>query len=118
MDIPEITESEKMDRFSRGLKPEIWEYICTKGYSSLDHMITDAHKVESAKRGILHTQEFIPVAAPQPQISSEPVPMELGSLDAKPPKMTPSERERCMRKGLCLRCRQPGHIASQCPHFF
>ncbi|KAI8822385.1 uncharacterized protein EV422DRAFT_505227 [Fimicolochytrium jonesii] len=33
------------------------------------------------------------------------------------PRLTPEERERCMHNGLCLRCRQPGHMAAQCPEF-
>ena len=34
---------------------------------------------------------------------------------AKPSPLTPQEREKCMKEGLCLRCRQSGHYASQCP---
>jgi hypothetical protein len=30
-------------------------------------------------------------------------------------KLTPEERDRCFREGLCLRCRQPGHNAVNCP---
>lgn len=29
-------------------------------------------------------------------------------------KLTDNERQRCMREGLCLRCRQPGHFANKC----
>jgi hypothetical protein len=34
-----------------------------------------------------------------------------------PPRLDYIERERCMRLGLCLRCRQPGHLAHSCPIF-
>jgi hypothetical protein len=30
-------------------------------------------------------------------------------------KLTPEERDRCFREGLCLRCRQSGHLAASCP---
>jgi len=32
-----------------------------------------------------------------------------------PPRLTPEERERCKREGLCLRCRQKGHVWVDCP---
>ncbi|KAG0276573.1 hypothetical protein BGZ96_003228 [Linnemannia gamsii] len=34
-----------------------------------------------------------------------------------PPRLDNTERERCMRLGLCLRCRQSGHLARSCPVF-
>jgi hypothetical protein len=30
-------------------------------------------------------------------------------------KLTPEEREKYMREGLCLRCREKGHMARECP---
>ena len=36
LDLPSITEDEKVDRYCRGLKPYIWEELCTKPYNSLD----------------------------------------------------------------------------------
>lgn len=45
-----------------------------------------------------------------------PVPMELGTVSAAPlPPLTAAEREHLRRIGGCFRCRNPGHIASQCP---
>jgi hypothetical protein len=32
-------------------------------------------------------------------------------------KLTQDERERCLREGLCLRCRQKGHMARECTAF-
>jgi hypothetical protein len=32
-------------------------------------------------------------------------------------KLTQDKRERCLREGICLRCRQKGHIAQECPVF-
>ncbi len=32
-------------------------------------------------------------------------------------KLTPAERQRCMKEHLCFRCRQKGHGASSCPTF-
>ncbi len=33
------------------------------------------------------------------------------------PKLTPAERQRCMKERLCFRCRQKGHGALTCPSF-
>eukprot|EP00914_Ancora_sagittata_P029696 GHVO01058862.1.p1 GENE.GHVO01058862.1~~GHVO01058862.1.p1 ORF type:complete len:260 (-),score=20.80 GHVO01058862.1:223-1002(-) len=30
-------------------------------------------------------------------------------------KLTPAERDKCAREGLCFRCRQAGHLANKCP---
>jgi hypothetical protein len=32
-------------------------------------------------------------------------------------KLTKEERDRCMKEGLCLRCRKKGHMARNCPTF-
>ena len=46
----------------------------------------------------------------------QPVFMNIGNFqDERPQKLTPEERERCMKEGLCLRCRKPAHIAKNCP---
>ena len=32
-------------------------------------------------------------------------------------KLTAEEHKKCMEKGLCFRCRQPGHMSSKCPKY-
>lgn len=111
LDIPNITEAEKMDRYTRGLKGYIWEALCTKTYHTLEEIMTDALRVENAKRG-RHQQHRNPRPS-NPSSSFGPTPMDLSSTSVQ--KLTPDERERCMREGRCLRCREMGHMARDCP---
>ena len=103
MDIPDITPAESMDRYKRGLKNYLWEALCLKHYTSLEDMMTDALTVESVKktRDHLPTRKEVHYPANQ-KPPSGPTPMELGSVQLV--KLTPEERQKCMRDGLCLRC--------------
>lgn len=114
LDIPTITEDEKIDRYSRGLKTFIWEELCTHNYTTLDELMNEAERVEAAKarkyQGITSDQ-----GVPRGESNRIPVPMDLGAVSVG--KLTPEEREKCLRLGLCLRCRKPGHMAKDCTHF-
>jgi Retrotransposon gag protein len=112
LDLPTITEDEKVDRYCRG-QTYIWE-LCTKAYTSLDDVMNDAERVEAAKGRKLDlapTSKCILRGAN----STNYAPMELGAVNVK--KLTPEERDICMRQGLCLRCRQPGQMAKDCRQF-
>ena len=132
LDIPDMGAKDQIDWYSRGLKPYIWKALCTKEYSSLSELMKDAERIESAYSRSDHalsstnsrqfggsTRTFKTSNAGQ-----RPVPMEIGQIGIKRPhgvatteirKLTKEERERCMREGLCLRCRQKGHMAKDCP---
>ena len=124
IDIPGIGLDEQLDRYSRGLKPYIWSDLCTTDYKNLEDLMRDAERVESAKSNRFRPNRFNN-EAPRPL----PIPMDLNAINvpAQPapdpvhlnaiviPKLTPEEREKCMREGLCLRCRQQGHMARECP---
>lgn len=112
MDIPDITEEEKIDRYSRGLKRDIWQALCIKTYSELESLMTDALRVESAKAGASRSVGHFVNAAATEHVSAG-VPMDISSIKVE--KLTPEERQRCMREGLCLRCREKGHLAKDCP---
>lgn len=112
LDIPEITEEEKIDRYSRGLKREIWEPLCIRTYTELEALMMDALRVEAAKSGSARmTTGTGPSSAKAASVGA--VPMDISSIKVQ--KLTPEERQRCMREGLCLRCREKGHLAKDCP---
>jgi len=110
LDIPSIGLDEQLDRYARGLKPYIWSELCTTDYTTLEDLMRDAERVESAK-----TNRFRPNRLNNDNPRPEPVPMDLNAVAVGIPKLTPAERERCLREGLCLRCREKGHMARECP---
>lgn len=111
MDIPDITEAEKIDRYSRGLKRDIWQALCLKTYIDLESLMTDALRIEAAKAGAFRVPN--PTNTPGKPSSTGVVPMDISAIKVE--KLTPDERQRCMREGLCLRCREKGHLAKDCP---
>ena len=118
LDIPDISEAEKLDRYTRALKSHIWEPLCTKNYETLEDCMTDALKVEAAKRGSKQRSpgQFGNNSSNQGSSGggSGAVPMDLSATDVIK-KLTPEERDRCMKEGLCLRCREKGHLSRDCP---
>ena len=131
LDIPDIGMKDQIDRYARGLKSYIWKALCTKEYTKLSDLMRDAERVESAYRG-QSSSTSMRSSGPKNGSGSRngnqgsPVPMDIGNVGIKQPlavqsanaelkKLDKEERERCMREGLCLRCRQKGHMARNCP---
>ena len=114
LDIPNISMEEQIDRYTRGLKSYIWKELCTKDYKELTEAMRDAERVEAAhRRAGGNTQPKSNGKKPETTQKPQGDPMEIGNIQLR--KLTQEEREDCMKKGLCLRCRQKGHIAKDCP---
>jgi len=112
MDTPDITESEKFDRYSHGLKRAIWEPLCIRAYDSLESLMTDALLIEAAKAGTLRSpggSASHTVALADSGVAS----MDLSTIEVS--KLKPEERQRCMRECLCLWRRESGHPAKGFP---
>lgn len=112
LDIPHIGIDEQIDRYARGLKSYIWSELCTTDYTTLEALMRDAERIESAKG--TRFKPNLPTSGTG-IFRSGPVPMELNASTATIVKLTPEEREKCLREGLCLRCREKGHMARDCP---
>ena len=112
LDIPNISVEEQIDRYTRGLKPYIWKELCTREYTCLNDAMRDAERVESAHRRLGKNSR--PDQAPKVrQAHDAPTPMDIGNVQLK--KLTTAERDQCRKEGRCFRCRQKGHMASNCP---
>jgi hypothetical protein len=112
LDIPHIGIDEQIDRYARGLKPYIWSELCTTDYTTLETLMRDAERIESAKGNRYKPNQPTNNSG---IFRSGPVPIELNATIATIAKLTPEEREKCLREGLCLRCREKGHMARDCP---
>ena len=88
--------------------------MCTKDYNTLNEAMRDAERIEAAirrTRGQPSNKSNKP-STPKPT-NDGAEPMEIGNIQLQ--KLTPAEREKCMKEGRCLRCREKGHIAKNCP---
>jgi len=74
--------------------------------------MTDALRIEAAKAGTFRSPggSASHIAA---LADFGLAPMDLSTI--KVSKLTPEARQRCMREGLCLRCREKSHLAKDCP---
>ena len=114
LDIPNISVDEQIDRYTRGLKNYIFKELCTVEYSRLSDAMRDAERIESAHKRVPSSNKGNNKGNNNGSNgNTNPVPMEIGNIQIK--KLTPEEREKCMKEGLCLRCRQKGHMAKNCP---
>ena len=118
LDIPNISEEEKIDRYTRALKPYVWKEMCTKDYSELSEAMADAERIEEAHRRI-GTRNLRTSTSNRPSRSSETTsgsgvaPMDLGNAQVK--RLSPAEKAMCIKEGLCFRCQEKGHRARYCP---
>lgn len=126
MQIPNMHDEELLDRFTRGLKPRTRMEVTMRDPRTFEEAVKLADRMDS-----LYTPgfgldrqpkgRFASAANPTPipfrpaNPASDPVPMEIDALRRRLPPLTDSERDRLRKIGGCFRCRQTGHIATNCP---
>ena len=121
LESPNINVEEQIDRYTRSLNTYLWRGICTKKYTVLSNAMRDAERVESAHRwsGTMNRGQNHSLSnGSSAKQSSVRTPMAIGNFQTKNMelgKLTKEEREKCMREGLCLRCREKRHMARNCP---
>lgn len=124
--IPNITDDEKKDRFIRGLKSKILNDVKVKAPPTFDDAVKLAVRLDSL-------DTWRPPSFTSRVSHSDPMDVDVNAIDSKqvavrsadvnvlansrPPRkpLTDREREELKKKGVCFKCRKPGHIARECP---
>ena len=144
VELPEMDEGDRLDKFMRGLKPYIRKEIELKLPSNLQEAMELSERIESSLYGL--RRPLFNQSNPTP----EPTPMEIDAMEGpsnywevnttqqrreKKEKwrqvkgkgssgkavgqgrlgLTNAEYERLQREGRCFRCRQLGHRICDCP---
>ena len=104
-----------IDQFSLGLDQQLATMILSM--SSIP--TTVAKWIEQAK--VFHVQKMrilalkggrLPSTIHSPRTTHDPNAMDIDAISLS--KLTPTERARCIKEGLCFRCRKKGHSTNKC----
>ena len=111
--------------FSAGIPPSLMRWIMSmdtipttiqEWYSKAIHFQTQWEWVEEiSKRNQCPTQHSYQPFTPTPSRTKDPNAMDVDVVCIR--KLTPEERKRCIKKGLCSHCRKTGHLSRECPAF-
>jgi hypothetical protein len=128
-----LNEKEKQFKFIEGLKPRVHEKVSIE--YELDKLKTFKEVVDYAVavdnalfkndnrsdrktgsyKGQQRNGQTNSSSHPPASTASGSAPMDVDAY-TKIPKLTPETRAQCIAEGRCLRCRELGHIALNCPN--
>jgi hypothetical protein len=112
LEIEDISESETLDRFIRGLKDKTRQEVELRDPETMDEAARIAERYDTIAFKTSNT--FRPSAKSYQEYDDKGVrPMEIDALERKP--LTEDERERLRRIGGCFYCRERGHMVNNCP---
>lgn len=132
LNIPDLLEPEKLDRYVRNLRPDIRLKVRFERPATFERAVYAAEQADVLRNSVLGSgaADYYSNSRFQrlhPGGSYGPVPMEIGQISdprsyadvtrnpPRFPKLTPEERSRLMANNGCFYCRGIGHRASQCP---
>lgn len=131
LDIDDISDGEKLDKFKRGLKWDVQQEVELKDPKSLDEAMQIAQRIDSiqwtcrqnrdrynyrAKIGYGDSRDD-PIVINNAEQSKPNESHSLNAVHSKPrsSKLHVNERIRCMEKKLCFNCKGSGHRIADCP---
>ena len=115
--VEDIGDAEMLDRFIRGLKPNAQRELELHRPVNMEDAIERAERVDAVdhrQRQRMNRYNFEPRRLPY----NGPAPMELGAIRSAPTRraaLTATEKARLRQESKCFYCREPGHVALQCP---
>jgi hypothetical protein len=134
LDIPNMNESEKLDKFTRDLKPFLRREVEMKDPTTFSEAVQIVEKLDavsySAHNSYQRQQSDTSSesdsdfdAVDTPSEPEGPMPMELNAVRPSTgtptthrfTKLTPELRAQLLEEGRCLYCRELGHILQECP---
>ena len=109
VELPNETEWDRVYQFLKGLKPVIQSNTRTHKPKTLEEAMDIA---DEADRAIYHARGggYRAAFANPKQQGNGPRAMDLGAVS-----LSESEKQRCIRDGLCFNCKKPDHAARDCP---
>ena len=114
LEIPNITDDEKLDRFIRGLKPNVREKVEIENPSTMDEAASLAERIDTITYR-QRTPAYHPIIRTPPTTNDNgAIPMELDFIQGRSI-LTDAERARLRRVGGCFYCRELGHMSRDCP---
>jgi hypothetical protein len=112
LEIGDMSESEKLDRFVRGLKQDVRKEVELREPTSFDEAARKADRYDSISFGLYRRDAGFTRVAP---VRSTPEPMEICQIREARPKLTDELRQQLRRAGKCFFCRKQGHKINECP---
>ena len=128
LEIPGMTEDERLDRYKRGLKYNIRKELELREPSTMSEAIRMAERLDAVEfslnrrpdRSFFQRSErpFMPstnVNCQSDRFCQGPTPMELGNINTRPYKQ-PTLPSTSRNPNTCWYCHEQGHIAINCPN--
>jgi hypothetical protein len=114
INIPNMTNDEKLDRFKRGLKQDVRLHVAFANPATFEDAVHVAMQIDDILYS--HRRDMSYRSPPSStSVPNGPTPMDLGNVETKRHALNDKERQELRRKGACFYCREPGHVALHCP---
>ena len=113
IELPEKTEADQVHQFLRGLKRGVQLHTRTHQPQTLAHAMRVADEADRAiyasGSGALNVTSDRGNKTGGGSKSNGPSPMQVGAVS-----LSPDDKARALRDGLCFNCLKPGHAAREC----
>ena len=115
LQIPDASAAEQLDRYVRGLKPDVRRVVDLREPANLQAAMrladrADSHLDRASPAGVF-LPEPAPAPAPTPAAEPVPVPMDINAVGSQ---LSATEKGLLTKQGRCFVCKKRGHRANNC----